>query len=205
MLSVLAIIVPLIVLVIMIWKKVNIAVSAIVCTGLMALMSGLNIYDCLTNDYMEAFVGYIKNYWPLIFLGASFGKAMQLGGGAEDLANLLTSKLGTKFTIAVLCVTTLILSYGGVSCYVIVFVMYPIALNMFKKADLPRHLIPGDRSSRFLYSCKLRTWFSICCKQYPCKISGNICNSPSCIFRDHRRFLLPAGTVLLLMAGKSCT
>ena len=44
MLSVLAIIVPLIVLVIMIWKKVNIAVSAIVCTGLMALMSGLNIY-----------------------------------------------------------------------------------------------------------------------------------------------------------------
>ena len=132
MLSVLAIIVPLIVLVIMIWKKVNIAVSAIVCTGLMALMSGLNIYDCLTNDYMEAFVGYIKNYWPLIFLGASFGKAMQLGGGAEDLANLLTSKLGTKFTIAVLCVTTLILSYGGVSCYVIVFVMYPIALNMFK-------------------------------------------------------------------------
>ena len=77
MLSVLAIIIPLIVLVIMIWKKVNIAVSAIVCTGLMALMSGLNIYDCLTNDYMEAFVGYIKNYWPLIFLGASFGKAMQ--------------------------------------------------------------------------------------------------------------------------------
>ena len=133
MLSVLAIIVPLIVLVIMIWKKVNIAVSAIVCTGLMALMSGLNIYDCLTNDYMEAFVGYIKNYWPLIFLGASFGKAMQLGGGAEDLANLLTSKLGTKFTIAVLCVTTLILSYGGVSCYVIVFVMYPIALNMLRR------------------------------------------------------------------------
>lgn len=53
MLSVLAIIVPLIVLVIMIWKKVNIAVSAIVCTGLMALMSGLNIYDCLTNDYWK--------------------------------------------------------------------------------------------------------------------------------------------------------
>ena len=54
MLSVLAIIVPLIVLVIMIWKKVNIAVSAIVCTGLMALMSGLNIYDCLTWKHLWA-------------------------------------------------------------------------------------------------------------------------------------------------------
>lgn len=143
MLSVLAIVVPLLLLVFLIWKRVNIAVSALVCTGLMALLSGLNVYTCLTADYMEAFVGYIRSYWPLIFLGASFGKAMQLGGGAEDLANLLTSRLGTKYTIAVLCLTTLVLGYGGVSCYVIVFVMYPIALNMFKKADLPRHLIPA--------------------------------------------------------------
>ena len=143
MLSVLAIVIPLLLLVFLIWKRVNIAVSAILCTGLMALLSGLNVYDCLTNDYMAAFVGYIKSYWPLIFLGASFGKAMQLGGGAEDLANWLTSKLGTKYTMIVLCATTLVLEYGGVSCYVIVFVMYPIALNMFKKADLPRHLIPA--------------------------------------------------------------
>ncbi len=143
MLSVLAIIIPLLLLVVMIWKRVNIAISAIVCTGLMAVMSGLDVYQCLTNDYMAAFVGYIQSYWPLIFLGASFGKAMQLGGGAEDLANWLTSKLGTKYVIPVLCLTTLILSYGGVSCYVIVFVIYPIALNMFKKADLPRHLVPA--------------------------------------------------------------
>jgi len=143
MLSVLAIVIPLLLLVFLIWKRVNIAVSAILCTGLMALLSGLNVYDCLTNDYMAAFVGYIKSYWPVIFLGASFGKAMQLGGGAEDLANWLTSKLGTKYTMIVLCATTLVLAYGGVSCYVIVFVMYPIALNMFKKADLPRHLIPA--------------------------------------------------------------
>lgn len=143
MLSVLAIIIPLLLLVFMIWKRVNIAISAIICTGLMAVMSGLDVYNCLTNDYMVAFVGYIKSYWPLIFLGASFGKAMQLGGGAEDLANWLTSKLGTKYVIPVLCLTTLILSYGGVSCYVIVFVIYPIALNMFKKADLPRHLVPA--------------------------------------------------------------
>lgn len=62
MLSVLAIVIPLLLLVFLIWKRVNIAVSAILCTGLMALLSGLNVYDCLTNDYMAAFVGYIKSY-----------------------------------------------------------------------------------------------------------------------------------------------
>ena len=61
MLSVLAIVIPLLLLVFLIWKRVNIAVSAILCTGLMAVMSGLNVYDCLTNDYMAAFVGYIKS------------------------------------------------------------------------------------------------------------------------------------------------
>jgi len=143
MLSILAIVVPLLLLVFLIWKRVNIAISAIICTGLMAAFSGLNVYTCLTTDYMDSFTGYIRNYWPLILLGASFGKAMQLGGGAEDLANWLTDKLGTKYVIPVLCLTTLILSYGGVSCYVIVFVMYPIALNMFKRADLPRHMVPA--------------------------------------------------------------
>ena len=55
MLSVLAIVIPLLLLVFLIWKRVNIAVSAILCTGLMALLSGLNVYDCLTNDYMRPF------------------------------------------------------------------------------------------------------------------------------------------------------
>ena len=102
MLSILAIVLPLALLVLLIWKRVNIAVSALVCTGLMAALSGLNVYTCLTTDYMEAFVGYIRSYWPLIFLGASFGKAMQLGGGAEDLANMLNAKLGTKYTVPLL-------------------------------------------------------------------------------------------------------
>lgn len=81
--------------------------TLIICTALMALMSGLNIYDCLTSDYMSSFVGYINNYWPLIFLGASFGKAMQLGGGAENQAKLLTSRFGTKYVVPVLRFTTL--------------------------------------------------------------------------------------------------
>ena len=143
MLSILAILLPLLLLVFLIWKKMNIAISALICTALMAALSGLNVFECMTGGYMDSFVGYIKSYWLLIFLGASFGKAMQLGGGAEDLANMLSSKFGTKWTVPLLCVVTLILGYGGVSCYVIVFVMYPICLNMFKKADISRRLIPG--------------------------------------------------------------
>ena len=59
--SVLAIVLPLLLLVLLIWKRVNSAVSAVICTGLMAFMSNLNVYDSLTAYYMEAFVGYIQS------------------------------------------------------------------------------------------------------------------------------------------------
>ena len=130
--NIMSIVLPLAIMVVMIWKKVHIAVSAIVCTGIMALMSGLNVFDVLTADYMKAFVGYIQSFWPLIFLGATFGNVMQITGGANDVADLLIKKFGSKNTMVVLCLTTLVLAYGGVSCYVIVFAMYPIALKMFK-------------------------------------------------------------------------
>ena len=40
-----------------------------------------------------------------------------------------------------------ILTYGGVSGFVVFFVIYPIALNMFKEANLTRRLIPGAISA----------------------------------------------------------
>lgn len=138
-----AIVGPLLLLVFLIWKRFNIAVSAVLCTALMAIMSGLSVFDSMTTGYMTAFSNYIKNYWLLIFLGSTFGNAMQISGAADDVAALLTKGFGTKWTVPILCLTTLVLGYGGVSCYVIVFAIYPIALNMFKKADLPRHLIPA--------------------------------------------------------------
>ena len=40
-----------------------------------------------------------------------------------------------------------ILTFGGVSGFVVFFVIYPIALNMFKEANLTRRLIPGAISA----------------------------------------------------------
>jgi len=141
--SIIAILVPIVVLVILIWKRVNICVSALICTCLLAGLSGLNVSESISVDFMAAAGNYVRMYWPMFFLGASFGKSMSLGGGAADFAHMLTKKMGTKYTVPMLCVVAMILGYGGVNCFVIVFVVYPICLNIFKTADLPRKLVPG--------------------------------------------------------------
>src|SRR5260370_36902737 len=36
-----------------------------------------------------------------------------------------------------------ILTYGGVSLFVVVFAVYPFAAEMFRQGDIPKRLIPG--------------------------------------------------------------
>ena len=36
-----------------------------------------------------------------------------------------------------------LLTYGGVSLFVVVFAVYPFAAEMFRQGDIPKRLIPG--------------------------------------------------------------
>jgi len=143
MLSILAIIFSLLLMVYLIWKKVSIVIAAPICAGILAILSGLNVFNALTADYMKSFGNYVISYWPLFFLSATFAKAMELCGASNDVANMLSEKIGSKHAMMIIIVTSLVLTYGGVSCFVLAFAVYPIALVLWQNADLPRHLIPG--------------------------------------------------------------
>lgn len=145
--DVLAIFIPLGIMILLIWKRVNIVIAAPICTALMAFMSNLDINDAMTVAYMKAFGNYTINYFPLILLGGVFSKFMESSGASRDVAELLAEKLGADHAMLIVIMTSLILTYGGVSFFVVVFAVYPIALPLWKKADLPRSLIPGAISA----------------------------------------------------------
>ena len=130
-------------LVILMYKKVPILVAAPVCAALMALLSGLNVLGTLTGDYMDAMVGFIKSYFILFLICAIFGRIMDVSGAAYSIGNWLGSRLGARYAIWGVSVAAFVLTYGGVSCFVLVFAIYPIALVLFKEANISRKLIPG--------------------------------------------------------------
>lgn len=142
-LSVMAIFFPLALMIILIWKKVHMVIIAPICAGLMALLSGLPVLESLTGDYMSSFAGYVQSYFLLIILGAIFSKLMEASGASKDVAELLAKKVGSQHAILLVIFTAVVLCYGGVSFYVAAFAIYPIALVLFQKADLPKTLIPG--------------------------------------------------------------
>ncbi len=110
---------------------------------LAALTAGMNVLPTYTELFMVKMVGYIKNFFPIFMLGAVFGKIMEDSGAARAVAHFIIQKLGKERAIVATVLSCAILTYGGVSLFVVAFAVYPLAAAMFKEADIPKRLIPG--------------------------------------------------------------
>ena len=61
---------------------------------------------------------------------------MKKSGAAESIANFLFAFLGVKATVAGTLIITFLLAYGGVNAFIIIFAVYPVAVPMFRKANV---------------------------------------------------------------------
>ncbi|MFG6146972.1 GntP family permease [Halobacillus sp. B23F22_1] len=114
-----------------------------IAAGVVALTGGLDLLDAYKNTYMEGFVGFAKDWFPVFMLGAVFGKLMEDTGMARSVAVALTKVIGTKRAILGVLASAAVLTYGGVSLFVVVFAVYPLAISLFREANITRRLIPA--------------------------------------------------------------
>jgi H+/gluconate symporter-like permease len=124
-------------------RGINIIVAAIICSSFVALTSGLDVAKVLTETYMKGFTGFFASWFILFFLGAVFGKVMADTGAADSIANALMKFLGPKWAVLATVLTCAIMTYGGVSLFVVGFSVYPLAVSLFRGANLPRRFIPA--------------------------------------------------------------
>jgi H+/gluconate symporter-like permease len=96
-----------------------------------------------TQIFMAALGGFVIQYFPLFLLGAVFGKLMAASGAAAALADGIVRALGPKRAIWAVILSCAVMTYGGVSLFVVAFAVWPIAAALFRQADLPKRLIPA--------------------------------------------------------------
>ncbi len=106
------------------------------------LGEGRSLLSAYTADYMRGVGEYFISWFPTFLLGAIYGKVMEVTGAAKSLADALVKAIGTRFAVLAVLVPCLALTYGGVSLFVVVFIMYPIGYAIFKSAGIPRNLLP---------------------------------------------------------------
>ena len=143
--STLAIVISLLLLMFFAYRGISVLILAPIMAAVAILLSGDMVYMMpqYTETFMAALGGYILKFFPIFLLGALFGQLMVDSGAATSISNWIMQKLGHKRAILTVVIACGILTYGGVSLFVVAFAIYPIAKSMFQAADIPKRLIPG--------------------------------------------------------------
>ena len=93
--------------------------------------------------FMDKMVVFVKLYFPVFMLGAIFGKVIELSGFSQSIVSSVIRIVGSQRAVLSIVLVCNILTYGGVSLFVVVFAVYPFAAEVFRQGDLPKRLIPG--------------------------------------------------------------
>lgn len=122
--------------------------SLLYLAPLMALLAvmlggGVPALGGYTQIFMGGMGGFVVAYFPLFLLGAIFGRLMDDSGAAASVSRFVTSQLGSERAILALVMCCAILTYGGVSLFVVAFAVFPIAAALFRAGDIPKRLIPA--------------------------------------------------------------
>ncbi|NOG73286.1 GntP family permease [Roseicella sp. DB1501] len=117
--------------------------APVAALGAVLLTDPAAVLPVYTGLFMEKMVGFVKLYFPAFMLGAVFGKLIELSGFSRAIVAAVIGLAGRERAILAIVLVCNLLTYGGVSLFVVVFAVYPFAAEAFRQADIPKRLIPG--------------------------------------------------------------
>ncbi|BAL24332.1 GntP family permease [Azoarcus sp. KH32C] len=117
--------------------------APVAALGAVLLTDPALVPPMFTGLFMDKMVGFVKLYFPVFLLGAVFGKVIELSGFSKAIVSSVIRMVGAERAMLSIVLVCAILTYGGVSLFVVVFAVYPFAAEMFRQSGIPKRLIPG--------------------------------------------------------------
>jgi len=145
-LSLFGVIFSVIVFIVLIYKGIHILISSILASLVAILFSGLPLFETITSPFIPGLTGVFGSYFLIFTLSALLGKLVTDSGIARSLAMALANiarksdkhkKLLGALSIAVL---NAILTFAGISLFVLIFTIVAIGKDLFEELDIPWHL-----------------------------------------------------------------
>ena len=107
------------------------------------LTSPSAVPTAFTALFMAKAVVFVRLYFPVFLLGAVFGRLIEMAGFARSLTVAIIRLVGPQRAILATVLVAAALCYGGVSLFVVVFAVYPFAVELFRAAGIPKRLMPA--------------------------------------------------------------
>jgi H+/gluconate symporter-like permease len=136
-------IVAIVALILMIYKGVHVAIATLIASAIVIVTNGMNIADSFVTTYSTGLGNFFSTYFLMFCLASAYGEVMKITGAAETIANALFKIFGARFAPIATLLVTWILAYGGINAFIVVFAVYPIAMPLFRKANISKNLMPA--------------------------------------------------------------
>ncbi|EIV5433253.1 TPA: GntP family permease [Klebsiella aerogenes] len=117
--------------------------APLVALGAVLLTQPAAVAPVFSDIFMDKLVGFVKLYFPVFLLGAVFGKLIEFSGFSRSIVSAVTRLMGQNKAMPVIILVCALLTYGGVSLFVVVFAVYPFTAEMFRQSQIPKRLMPA--------------------------------------------------------------
>lgn len=127
-------------------KGYHLVLSALGCTCVMLAFSGLPPYEGVLELYLPALADFVQRYFLLFLFSSLIGRLMGDGGSARRISLALAHLIGRSrnnrrfFCSLLVPVLYFFLCYVGISGFVVVFTVLPIAKSLYVETDTPWQL-----------------------------------------------------------------
>ena len=147
--SYVAIVVGFAVLVTLCMLNVDIVLSAFTAAFAVTVLGRLPFTESLVTVFFTRFGTITGTMFPMFLFGAILAKLYTFSGAATQIANTVSNALfrratteKRKYTLGFLSVilASAILCYGGINAAVALMAIYPIAIEIFRRAGNPYFL-----------------------------------------------------------------
>ncbi|UUX34213.1 GntP family permease [Fundicoccus culcitae] len=146
-LGVIGIAISLVAIMYFITKGFNGIFAAIVATIIVIVTNQMPFFEYLVGSE-ESFVTGLGNFivqnYAIFLLGSILAKYMEASGATISIANKVLDWVGKDNPYSVMVaiyIIAAILTYGGISMFVVVFAIIPIARPLFEKLDIAWNLV----------------------------------------------------------------
>lgn len=147
-LGLVGILVAIIAIITMAVKGLNIVIAAPLATLIIILTNQMDIFGSLVGkeqSYMVGLSNFLISNFAIFLLGSILAQYMEKSNATISIANFILSKVGVENPYVVLVAIAAIgalLTYGGISLFVVMFALIPLAKPIFKKLNINWELFP---------------------------------------------------------------
>ena len=125
------------------YKGVNLVLNSLLAAVIIIVTNAMPFWDAITNGYIPSMQSFVGSYMLLFILSSIYGNIMEKNGSASAIAEAVFKVVGVKWAAIACIIVTALMAYGGISAFVIVFAIYPIALPLFERANISKNLMPA--------------------------------------------------------------